>query len=92
LAVLLTLIVAFVMAVLGYFVFFKSRILPRLRAHFENTPYTDFVVQEPGQVENPEELNQPDNSRVREGPKPNNQTISMVVTNESTSSNVGPST
>ena len=86
LAVLLSLLVAFVLVVAAYFVVFKSRLGPILRARFENTPYTDFVAQESGAQTDP----QP--APVAENRKSGSQAMSMVVTNESVAAQEGPST
>ena len=97
LAVLLTLLVAFMLAVVGYFIVFKSRLVPRIRAHFENTPYTDF---EPGRPDN-QHVNELSESRPGQNlpesaasfsKAAGNQNMSMVVTNESTSASIGPGT
>jgi hypothetical protein len=97
LAVLLTLLVAFMLAVVGYFIIFKSRLVPRIRARFENTPYTDF---EPSRHEN-QHVNELAESQARQSLPESaasfskaacNQNISLVVTNETASASIGPGT
>jgi hypothetical protein len=92
LAVLLSLLVAFMLVVVAYFVVFKSRLGPILRARFENTPYTDFVAQESGEQTDRRERSDPQPASVAETRKSGNQAMSMVVTNESVAAQEGPST
>ena len=83
LSVLLTVVILVGLAITAYFVVTKSRLVPIIRARFENSPYTDFSSEPTAPVRDP-------GSSV---PKPSFQTMSMVIQNETNStSNEGPST
>ena len=75
LSVLLTAVILVAASVFAYVVVTKSRIVPIIRARFENTPYTDFSVEQPPA---------PSSSEASARPKPTSQTISMVIQNQTT--------
>jgi hypothetical protein len=84
--VLLSIFVTVVVAVSGYLLVFKTRLVPIFRARFENRPYADFDGTEP--------------TAAAHGPataagldrKSDNATVSIVLQNEANARAEGPST
>ena len=77
LAVLLTIATLIALSFVAFVAVTKTRLGPIIRARFQNTPYTDFSV---------EQAADQDSSSASARPKPSTQTISMVLQNEANSS------
>ena len=78
LAVLLTIATLIALAFVVFVAVTKTRLGPIIRARFQNTPYTDFSVEQSAD----QDSSQAPSAR----PKPSTQTISMVLQNETNSS------
>ena len=77
LAVLLTIATLIALSFVAFVAVTKTRLGPIIRARFQNTPYTDFSVEQSADQ---------DSSSASARPKPSTQTISMVLQNETNSS------